>query len=241
MFKFVPRIVCLLCVFMTAVSCARSPDDSLITRNVTGSLRNPFDIQVDNFVRRQEPAVYVQPMHKADHRPTALFVPLRMTQGISNAVTFSNALSRQVWQIWLSLNAFQRLEFAPADVPFEPSSALAQARRIGAELVVGGYITHYFDGGTGGTSSLSLSIEIYDVRSGVLLWSMSQGGMMESRQVHDFYLFTITERNPGDPAGLIARSLAWDMGRLVLKWVDPFAASRGKSGGLLSPFKREAF
>lgn len=88
-------------------------------------------------------------------------------------------------------------------------------------MVVGGYINHYMDGGTGGTSSISLAIEVYDARSGTLLWSMAQAGVMEARQVHDFYLFSIRERNPGDPSGFIARSLAWDMGREVLAWVDP--------------------
>ena len=82
-------------------------------------------------------------------------------------------LSRQIWQVWLSLNAFQTLEYAAEVGPYEPESALALARRRGADLVVGGYINHYLDGGSGGTSSLSLSMEIYDARSGVLLWSMA--------------------------------------------------------------------
>ena len=55
-----------------------------------------------------------------------------------------------------------------------------------------------------------------------------------------FYLFSIKERNPADPSGLIARSLAWDMGRVVLAWVDPAAArERGSSWG--SVFGRKAF
>lgn len=62
-------------------------------------------------------------------------------------------------------------------------------------MLVGGYINHYMDGGAGGTSSLSLAIEVYDAKSGTLLWSMSQGGLMDARQVHDFYLFSITEPN----------------------------------------------
>lgn len=50
---------------------------------------------------------------------------------------------------------------------------------------------------------------------------MAQGGLMDARQVHDFYLFSITEVNPEDSSSLIARTLAWDMGRQVLGWVDP--------------------
>lgn len=167
-------------------------------------------------------------------------MPLRTVQQISNAVTFSEMLSRQIWQIWLSLNAFETLEYAANAGPFEPQRALSLARRQGAELLVGGYINHYMDGGSGGESSLSLAIEIYDVKSGVLLWSMAQGGLMEARQIHDFYLFSIKERNPADPSGLIARTLAWDMGREVLFWVDP-SARRNNSFDLRSVLGVKAF
>lgn len=223
-----------------AAGCATTPDDSRTSISLAGDFSTPIQIQIDNFVRRQPPAVYVAPRQRADHRPRALFVPLRTRQQITNAVTFSEMLSRQIWQIWLSLNAFETLEYAANAGPFEPQRALALARRQGAELLVGGYINHYMDGGSGGESSLSLAIEIYDVKSGVLLWSMAQGGLMEARQIHDFYLFSIKERNPADPSGLIARTLAWDMGREVLFWVDP-AARRSNSFDLRSVLGVKAF
>lgn len=213
-------IMALLC------GCAIKHDDSVTTRDTSGDFSTPFQINIDNFVRRQEPAVYVQPLKRADHRPSALFVPLRMTQPIANPVSFSNSLSRQFWQVWLSLNAFTSLEYAPQMTPYDPQTAMQEARRRGAELVVGGYIHRFFDGGSGGESSISLAIEIWDVQSGVQLWSMSQGGLMEARKVHDFYLFSIKERNPGDPAGFIMRALAWDMGRKVLGWVDPKSVTK---------------
>ncbi len=247
--KSLPRRVCpwlpglfpvLALVLAFAAGCASTPDDSRSSISLAGDFSTPFQIQIDNFVRRQPPAVYVSPLGPAGHRPRALFVPLRAVQQITNAVTFSDLLSRQVWQIWLSLNAFEALEYAPEAGPFERSRALALARQRGAELLVGGYINHYMDGGSGGDSSLSLAIEVYDVKTGTQLWSLAQGGMMEARQVHDFYLFSIKERNPADPSGLIARSLAWDMGRVVLAWVDPAAArERGSSWG--SVFGRKAF
>jgi hypothetical protein len=214
-------VVALAALFALLCGCTTSPDDSRRTVNFTGDFGTPLQIQINNFVRRQPPAVYVAPQQSLGHRPRALFVPFRTVQQIAKPVTFGEMLSRQVWQVWLSLNAFQALEYDANAGPYEPSRAIALARQRGAEMVVGGYINYYMDGGSGGTSSLSLAIEVYDARSGTLLWSMAQGGLMEARQVHDFYLFSIKERNPGDPSGLIARSLAWDMGREVLAWVDP--------------------
>lgn len=246
--KFLPRrgrvllpALFLMPLFALAAGCATSPDDSRSSISLAGDFSTPIQIQIDNFVRRQPPAVYVSPRGRLNHRPRALFVPLRSVQQISNAVTFSDMLSRQVWQIWLSLNAFEALEYAPEAGPYERSRALALARQRGAELLVGGYINHYIDGGSGGESSLSLSLEIYDVKSGTQLWSLAQGGLMEARQVHDFYLFSIKERNPADPSGFIARSLAWDMGRVVLAWVDPTAVRKNDSSMLDSVLGRKAF
>lgn len=222
-------LCCLLALVVCLAGCAKSPDDSRSAVSLTGDLSTPIEIQTDNFVRRQPPVAYVSPIAPLGHRPTALFVPLRMVQQTTNAVTFSDLLSRQIWQIWLSTGAFQTLEYAPWAGPFERERALALARQQGAELLVGGYINHYMDGGSGGESSLSLSMEVYDARSGTLLWSLAQGGSMDARKTHDFYLFSITERNPADPSGLITRSLAWDMGRLILQWVDPSAVRTGES------------
>lgn len=223
------------------LGCAKAPDDSRSTITTTGDFSTPFQIQIDNFVHRQPPAVYIAPTYKADHRPKALFVPLRSNQSINLPVSFSDMLSRQVWQIWLSLGAFSILEYYPDAGPFNPRTSLAIAKQKGAELLVGGYINHYMDGGSNGESSVSLSIEIYDVNNGNQLWSMSQGGMMESRQVHDFYLFSIKERNPADPSGFIVRSLAWDMGREVLGWVDPMALKRGQKSIMDQIFGPKAF
>lgn len=212
-----------------SVGCARSPDDSYSSISLTGDFSTPFQVLTDNFVRRQPPAIYVQPTTPLGYRPTALFVPLRMMQQMNNAVTFSDLLSRQIWQVWLSLGAFSTLEYAPQAGPFERSRALALARQKGAQILIGGFINHYMDGGSGGESSVSLAIEAYDVKTGNLIWSIAEGGLMEKEKKHDFYLFTITERNPADPSSLIVRSLAWDMGKVVLKWVDPASGNNQAS------------
>lgn len=216
-------------VLMSSAGCARSPDDSYSSVALTGDFSTPFQIRTDNFVRRQPPAVYVRPQAPIGHRPTALFVPLRAVQQIGNAVTFSDLLSRQIWDVWLSQGAFSTLEYAPQAGPFDRNRALALARQKGAEVLVGGVINHYMDGGAGGESSVSLGIEVFDVKTGNMIWSLAQAGMMEKEQKHDFYLFTITERNPADPSGLIVRSLAWDMGNLMREWVNPYAGDNKSS------------
>lgn len=213
----------IILVLFGSLGCARSPDDSFSSVALTGDLAFPVQVLTDNFVRRQPPAVYVQPRAPIGHRPRALFVPLRAVQQIGDPVTFSDLLSRQIWQVWLGQGAFETLEYAPQAGPFDRNRALAYARQKGAEVLVGGVINHFIDGGDNGTSDVSLGIELYDVKTGNMIYSMAQGGLMDPAKKHDFYLFTITERNPADPTGLITRSLAWDMGNVVKKWVNPYA------------------
>lgn len=227
----VSRIILLPVLLAASLGCAVSPDDSFSSIALTGDLSMPIQVLTDNFVRRQKPAVYVQPQTPIGHRPRALFVPLRMVQNMNNAVTFSDMLSREIWQVWLGQGAFETLEYAPYAGPFDRQRALALARQKGAEILVGGFINHYMDGGSGGESSVSLAIEVYDVKSGNMIWSIAEGGLMEKEKKHDFYLFEITERNPADPSGLIARSLAWDMGKLIQKWVNPALDIKGSSSG----------
>lgn len=229
-------------MLFASMGCARSPDNSYQSISLTGDFSTPFQVQVDNFVRRQPPAVYVAAAGSLGHKPRAMFAPFRLMQQINNnAVTFGDLLSRQVWQVWLGQGAFQTLEYAPQAGPFEVNRALALARRQGAEILVGGYINHYMDGGSNGESSVSLTIEVYDVKTGNMIWQISQAGIMEGQKKHDFYLFTINERNPADPSGLITRSLAWDMGKIIKGWVDPFAADSSKSSILDKITGNQAF
>lgn len=233
-------------VLAIAACCAALPgcasrDETSRNLEFGGDLSMPLEANINQFVRRQPPAIYVKPLQRPSSRPTALFVPLRMVQQMNQPTAFTDQVSRQIWSIWLSQGTFQQLEYEPAAGPYNPRRAIALAKQRGMPYVVGGYINHYIDGGDGGESTVSLAIEIYDVKSGLLLWSMAQGGLMQPRQSHDFYLFKVKERFHGDPAGLIVRSLAWDMGRELMTWVSPAAGRAHKKTSVTSTLGGSAF
>jgi len=115
---------------------------------------------------------------------------------------------------------------------------LALGRQRGADLVVGGYITHYLDGGHTGSSSVSVSIEIWETATGNLLWSLAQGGLLESQLAHDFFLFQVQTRLPIDPPSAILRLLAEEMGTTVHNWAHNVPPERGMLEGV---FSRKAF
>jgi hypothetical protein len=203
--------------------------------NMTGDAATPLQVQLNNWVRRQEPQIYVRPDISPSSAPTALMVPLRITQEIRDPVSLSRNLSRTFWQAWLARRPFSVLEYAHDALPYEPGRALALGKRKGADLVVGGYITHYLDGGHTGSSSVSISIEIWECATGNLLWSLAHAGLLEKQSAHDFYLFQIRTRLPADPPAVILQLLAEEMGKIVSDWAHNTPPEGGLLDGVFTP------
>ncbi|MDR0465929.1 MAG: hypothetical protein LBH94_01080 [Deltaproteobacteria bacterium] len=224
------RLAPALCAFLV-LSCS-SADPKV---NMTGSLSTPLQVQLNNWVRRQPPQVYVRPNLSPASPPTALMIPLRITQEIRDPATLSRNISRFFWQIWLNQQPFSVLEYASDAQLYEPERALALGRHRGADLVVGGYITHYLDGGQSGSSSVSMSIEIWECATGNLLWSLGQAGLLEYQSAHDFYLFSARTRMPMDPPSAVIQTLAADMGKLVRDWAHNVPPEKRLLDGVFSP------
>ncbi|MCL2124012.1 MAG: hypothetical protein FWH34_07950 [Desulfovibrionaceae bacterium] len=205
------------------------------TVNMAGDLSTSLQVQLNNWVRRQAPQIYVRPTIAPTSPPTALMVPLRVTQDIRDPVSVSRNLSRTFWQAWLSRQPFSVLEYAYDAQPYDPKRALALGKQKGADLVVGGYITHYLDGGHTGSSDVSISIEIWETATGNLLWSLAHAGLLEYQQGHDFYLFQVRTRQPVDPPSAILRLLAEEMGQTIHDWAHNVPPKQGMLDGVFTP------
>ena len=203
--------------------------------NVTGDAATPLQVQLNNWVRRQAPQIYVRPDVAPANPPSALMVPLRVTQDIRDPVSLSRNLSRTFWQAWLSRRPFSVLEYAYDALPYDPKRALALGKQKGADLVVGGYITHYLDGGHTGSSSVSISVEIWETATGTLLWSLAHAGLLEYQQAHDFYLFQVRTRQPTDPPSAVLRLLAEEMGEAIHDWAYNAPPKGGLLDGMFTP------
>ncbi len=193
-----------------------------------GEMATPFHLTSDAPVTVSPIRVYVKPDGMVTDPLRGLFVPLRVTQDIAQPRHISRNLSRQIWQVWLAQQAFAVLEYDDSFVPHKVSDALAAARAKGANVLVGGYISHYLDGGNAGKSAVSIQIEMYEVASGNLIWSMGQGGAMEKQQATDLFALGVQQRMPEDAAGLMVRSVGYDMGMKIKHWVQPPRTSRAK-------------
>jgi hypothetical protein len=225
------RLALLLCPLLLASCSTTNPKV-----NVTGDLATPFQVQVNNWVRRQSPQIYVRPNISPTKAPTALMVPLRVTQEMRDPVSVSRNLSRTLWQTWLNQQTFAVLEYAYDAQPYDPKRALALGKQKGADLVVGGYITHFLDGGHTGSSSVSVSIEIWECATGNLLWSMAHAGLLAYQSAHDCYLFQVRTRQPMDPPAAILMLLGEEMGKIAHAWAHGKPAEEpGLLDGAFSP------
>jgi hypothetical protein len=226
-----PRLCLALPPLLLLLSCGASAP----VMNLTGDAATPLQIQLNNWVRRGSPQIYVRPSHSPGSPPTALFVPLRVTQEIRDPVSVSRNLSRTVWQVWLGLRAFSVLEYARDSQPYDPVRALELGRLKGADMVVGGYITRYLDGGHTGSTEVSVSIEIWECATGNLMWSLAHGGLLEYQSYHDFYLFSLRTRQPADPPSFVLQTLAVETGKPVAAWANNAGEKKGPLDGLFTP------
>jgi hypothetical protein len=182
----------------------------------------PSVVYIDRMVERAEPQILIRPDNTPAEPPKAMLFPFRVVQSMEYARSAGQELARSFWQIWLNRKVLPVLVYNDAPEVRYPSvnQAMAMAAARGAELAVLGRVANLMDGGTVGDSSLSIQIDIYDVRSGLLVWSIQHGGRMEAGLTHDYILFATKNRMPEDPIWAIMSTVASDMGRPVKAWAD---------------------
>lgn len=175
-------------------------------------------VYVDNWTRRNNPEVYVQPMRSPPVPMTALMVPFQVTQDIAGAPELGAQVTRIVWQTWSRDRVFPKLLFEPEMVRADTAEAVARARTAGVDLAIVGKITYLMSGGTRGDSGVAFSFDAIDVRTGERLWSMAHAGTLEAGRVEDFILFVRKNRMPLSPIYAITSTLAYDTGGMMRNW-----------------------
>lgn len=174
----------------------------------------------DSWVQRNPPEVHVSPSSGAPSDLKVLFIPFRVTQPMDHPGILGYTTARTVWQTWLTMQLFPNLEFTGDDTPYRRDRAVALARARGADMVVGGFVTYVYAGGTAGDSQMAIQVEAHDTRSGQMVWSMAQSGMLPASRTTDYFLFATKSRMPSDPLHAIAQVIASDMGRQIQNWIS---------------------
>lgn len=209
------HLILLATIILTLSACSA-------TRNLQQNMQADLAAQplflVDEWVKRMPPMVQVHPAHRVQHPLSVLFVPFRVTQKMEYPDELGYGVAATVWQNWLTQKTFSTIEFSRDSGPYRRDLALRLGRQRGADLVVGGFVTHFFAGGKNADSSVSLIVEIHDVRNGQLIWSLSQTGLIPKQSYSDFLIFGVKTRLPTDPNNAIISVMAIDMSNLIKSW-----------------------
>ncbi len=173
-------------------------------------------------VRGYSPQIYVHPNDAPQRELTAVMMPFYMMQSIENPFHYGKEVSKIFWQTWLQDEVFKTFEFL--DTPSWPGekAGIAQARSMGADLVVGGEITTFLSGGDLGDSQMAVRLKIYDAHSGALIWSIAHAGRLNQRGTQDYLFFKKTSKLPYEPMYAITLALAHDMAGPVKDWMERF-------------------
>lgn len=197
-----------------AVACLTVPACS----NVEPRLVQPTLVYYDAPVETSPLSVYIRPSGPADRPLSALYVPFLAREDMENPRTIGLEVTRTVWQTWLSQAVFPTQVFDETTLFYGREEAIDLARQRGADLLVSGEVSHYFNGGTRSDTSVSLRADIYDVASGQLLWSMAQAGRMEHQLDEDFILAKRTTRMPESPMQAVIQRISLEMGLVISDW-----------------------
>ena len=228
-------------IFLFALACpaflAGCGAYQTVQDKVSFDMSAPPVILQEQWARREPPLVYVHPAEKSDAQFTALFMPFRVTQPITDPEMIGYSQARTVWQTWLSRRLFSVLEFDGDHGPYRRDIALALARQKGADLAIGGFVTYYYAGGSEWDSQVALQVEMYDTASGQLVWSMGQSALMPAREIKDYIIFATQTRLPSDPMHALAKTMAEDMADVLAKWVPK--ADKGTNPVLLNAPKEK--
>lgn len=208
-------LICLGLVVFFASACGASRD------SLSFDLASQPTYYQDAKVQHGNPQVIVSPTTQPNRQLTALMVPFRLTQQSTEAKQIGRDVSRLFWQVFLSEQIFPIIEYDENAQPYRADYSQRQGVRKKAELVIGGHITQYYSGGAQGVSSLSVTVEIWDLATGNLIWSVSQAASLDPTGYNDYIVMGTRKRVPADPMWMISTTAARDIARVVGAWSNP--------------------
>ncbi len=171
---------------------------------------------------KQEFSVY--PVNMAANDLKTLFFPFYVhSEGGGNYDT-GRRIGHIFWRTWLSQKVFPDMPYKDAQQWPGKKRAGELARSVDADLYVLGQVNHYLNGGTQGTTSITLLVNIYSAQDEQLIWSMEHSGRMENRGEMDFILFKRKNWMPESPEYAIVNNLSYDLAQPVKSWSGEFVS-----------------
>jgi hypothetical protein len=162
-------------------------------------------------VALSELAEAVTPASMSDEPLRALLLPFAMRQDIAVRRDVGREMADIFRLAWLEQKVCEVLEYDSSRPWPGLAEALSQARAKGANILITGNVSQFFEGGGTGRTSIGVTVEIHWVADGTLIWSAAQAAAMESAPDRDFAVIRDRRRLPEHPTYAVMRALAASM------------------------------
>jgi len=210
MYKFLLSIV-ILCL------AACSTIESKIEQDFEPSL-DTLTFYQSPVVERSAAPIYTMPPFPAKTALKAVFFPFYVREQVEKPKVIGDTIGYLFWQAWVGQGVFPAMVYENKFGYPGKEKARAYAMKKGADLYVLGQLKHFLDGGSQGSSSLAIQVNIYSIYSNKLVWTMEHSGRIDNRPDVDFVLFKRKTWMPESPLYVILNALAYDLARPVKKW-----------------------
>lgn len=187
--------------------------------NVDLSLTDQTKVYSDPDVRKSPLQVSVHPKGKQYRPLTAYFHPFVIQQQTSDHASLSDSFARIFYSAWTEERLFPVMELQSGTRYQGLKTALRNAQRRGADLLILGKVPYFYAGHTVDDTAITIQIDIYAAGSGVLLWTMMQSGRIEERAPDDYFYFKHEFRMSEGPFNKIIREIANDMAIPLKAWL----------------------
>lgn len=165
----------------------------------------------DAQVRLSDLVEAVHPISMPNAPLKALILPFAMSQDLAVRKDVARELTDIFRLTWLEQQVFEVLEYDSSSAwpGLEPALGMAWAK--GANILISGNISQYFEGGATGRTSIALTVEIRWIPDNTLIWSAAQAGVLEGGLDKDYVVVRTTRRLPDNPVYAVMHSLATSM------------------------------
>lgn len=154
----------------------------------------------------------VTPLSMPDTEFRALILPFAVRQDVAVRRDVGREMADIFRRSWLEKRVFGTLEFDPSRTWPGLSEAMGLARARGANILVTGNVSQFYEGGGTGRTSVGATVEVFWVPDGTLVWSAAQAGAMEGAPTKDYVVVRSAVRLPEHPTYAVMRALSLSMG-----------------------------
>ncbi|NCD24959.1 MAG: hypothetical protein EOL86_05125 [Deltaproteobacteria bacterium] len=192
-----------------------------------GCATDPVEINLYGATYHEDAAVELSPLVEAvtpEIMPgdglRALVLPFAVRQDVAVRKDVGRELGDIFRLAWLESRIFSALEYDPAQPWPGLDQALALAKARGANVLITGNVSQFFEGGGTGRTSIGATVEVHWVPTSTLIWSAAQAAMMEGQPDKDHVVVRTTRRLPDHPTYAVMRGLAVSMARSFARFVQ---------------------